>query len=279
MEGLVEQVSGGCHAPPVDVRGAQAAGPPLAEQSTGPSSEGLSQRLAVLPSAKAAERDDTVFSSAYIYTREGVLVVTSPLPVPGRLRGSGRRLRARVGPQRASVQAPGSGAEAARPLSGEKLDPRIRHCSVEERSQGVMYMTPGKQGRRPAECARVARRSCPGPGCRPGSRRSAQLPLASGDSGDLPGRRLSVLDSCYLPLQSVSQSVFCGTSTYCVLNTVPPIEDDHGNSNSSHVKIFLPKKLLECLPKCSSLPKERHRWNTNERSCRGRPFGFLFNNV
>ncbi|XP_032157006.1 calmodulin-binding transcription activator 1 isoform X12 [Sapajus apella] len=64
--------------------------------------------------------------------------------------------------------------------------------------------------------------------------------------------------------KSVSQSVFCGTSTYCVLNTVPPIEDDHGNSNSSHVKIFLPKKLLECLPKCSSLPKERHRWNTNE---------------
>ncbi|XP_072587257.1 calmodulin-binding transcription activator 1 isoform X9 [Vulpes vulpes] len=63
---------------------------------------------------------------------------------------------------------------------------------------------------------------------------------------------------------SVSQSVFCGTSTYCVLNTVPPLEDDHGNSNSSHVKIFLPKKLLECLPKCSSLPKERHRWNTNE---------------
>ncbi|XP_061043123.1 calmodulin-binding transcription activator 1 isoform X8 [Eubalaena glacialis] len=64
--------------------------------------------------------------------------------------------------------------------------------------------------------------------------------------------------------KSVSQSVFCGTSTYCVLNTVPPVEDDHGNSNSSHVKIFLPKKLLECLPKCSSLPKERHRWNTNE---------------
>ncbi|XP_052547896.1 calmodulin-binding transcription activator 1 isoform X1 [Tympanuchus pallidicinctus] len=41
-------------------------------------------------------------------------------------------------------------------------------------------------------------------------------------------------------------------------------KDDHGNSNGSHVKIFLPKKLLECLPKCSSLPKERHRWNTNE---------------
>ncbi|XP_067603730.1 calmodulin-binding transcription activator 1-like [Pseudorca crassidens] len=63
--------------------------------------------------------------------------------------------------------------------------------------------------------------------------------------------------------KSVSQSVFCGISTCCVLNTVPPI-DDHGNSNS-HVKIFSPIKLLECLPKCSSLPKERHRWNTNER--------------
>uniref|UniRef100_A0A3Q2XMN0 CG-1 domain-containing protein n=1 Tax=Hippocampus comes TaxID=109280 RepID=A0A3Q2XMN0_HIPCM len=25
-----------------------------------------------------------------------------------------------------------------------------------------------------------------------------------------------------------------------------------------------PVKLLECLPKCTSLPKERHRWNTNE---------------
>uniref|UniRef100_A0A6J3PW94 Calmodulin-binding transcription activator 1-like n=1 Tax=Tursiops truncatus TaxID=9739 RepID=A0A6J3PW94_TURTR len=63
--------------------------------------------------------------------------------------------------------------------------------------------------------------------------------------------------------KSVSQSVLCGISTCCVLNTVPPI-DDHGNSNS-HVKIFSPKKLLECLTKCSSLPKERHRWNTNER--------------
>ncbi|XP_061036353.1 calmodulin-binding transcription activator 1-like [Eubalaena glacialis] len=66
--------------------------------------------------------------------------------------------------------------------------------------------------------------------------------------------------------KSVSRSVFCGTITYCVLNTAPPIEDDRGNSNSSHAKIFLPKKLLECLPKCSSLPNERHRWNTNERS-------------
>uniref|UniRef100_A0A672JFI1 Calmodulin-binding transcription activator 1 n=1 Tax=Salarias fasciatus TaxID=181472 RepID=A0A672JFI1_SALFA len=35
--------------------------------------------------------------------------------------------------------------------------------------------------------------------------------------------------------------------------------DEHG-----HLKIYLPKKLLECLPKCTSLPKERHRWNTNE---------------
>lgn len=38
-----------------------------------------------------------------------------------------------------------------------------------------------------------------------------------------------------------------------------PVADEHG-----HLKIYLPKKLLECLPKCTSLPKERHRWNTNE---------------
>ncbi|XP_059963299.1 calmodulin-binding transcription activator 1-like [Mesoplodon densirostris] len=67
-------------------------------------------------------------------------------------------------------------------------------------------------------------------------------------------------------LKSVSQSGVRGTRTYYVRNTVPPVEDDHGNSSGSHVNIFLPKKLLECLPKCSSLPKERHRWNTNERS-------------
>ncbi|XP_059797604.1 calmodulin-binding transcription activator 1-like [Balaenoptera ricei] len=66
--------------------------------------------------------------------------------------------------------------------------------------------------------------------------------------------------------RSVSQSEFCGNSTYSVLNTLPPIEDDHGNSDGSHVKIFSLKKLLECLPKCSSSPKERYLWNTNERS-------------
>uniref|UniRef100_A0A3B3WBD6 CG-1 domain-containing protein n=1 Tax=Poecilia mexicana TaxID=48701 RepID=A0A3B3WBD6_9TELE len=38
-----------------------------------------------------------------------------------------------------------------------------------------------------------------------------------------------------------------------------PTTYEHG-----HLKIYLPKKLLECLPKCTSLPKERHRWNTNE---------------
>ncbi|XP_076865703.1 uncharacterized protein LOC143517066 [Brachyhypopomus gauderio] len=47
----------------------------------------------------------------------------------------------------------------------------------------------------------------------------------------------------------------------------PPkgVGDDAGTNNEhGHLKIYLPKKLLECLPKCSSLPKERHRWNTNE---------------
>lgn len=41
--------------------------------------------------------------------------------------------------------------------------------------------------------------------------------------------------------------------------TLPSAPDEPGQ-----LKIYLPKKLLECLPKCCSLPKERHRWNTNE---------------
>ncbi|NXD60209.1 CMTA2 protein, partial [Corvus moneduloides] len=31
-----------------------------------------------------------------------------------------------------------------------------------------------------------------------------------------------------------------------------------------HLKVFLPRKLVECLPKCPVLPKEQLRWNTNE---------------
>uniref|UniRef100_A0A8C8VGS8 Calmodulin-binding transcription activator 1 n=1 Tax=Pelusios castaneus TaxID=367368 RepID=A0A8C8VGS8_9SAUR len=37
-----------------------------------------------------------------------------------------------------------------------------------------------------------------------------------------------------------------------------------GALRSHHLKVFLPKKLVECLPKCPTLPKERMRWNTNE---------------
>lgn len=44
-----------------------------------------------------------------------------------------------------------------------------------------------------------------------------------------------------------------------ILFCLARVVDEHG-----HLKIYLPKKLLECLPKCTSLPKERHRWNTNE---------------
>uniref|UniRef100_A0A3Q1HB49 Calmodulin binding transcription activator 1 n=1 Tax=Acanthochromis polyacanthus TaxID=80966 RepID=A0A3Q1HB49_9TELE len=50
----------------------------------------------------------------------------------------------------------------------------------------------------------------------------------------------------------ISEQHFAGTLTV-------PHSHEHG-----HLKIYLPKKLLECLPKCTSLPKERHRWNTNE---------------
>lgn len=34
--------------------------------------------------------------------------------------------------------------------------------------------------------------------------------------------------------------------------------------NKGQKKVFLPNKLLECLPRSSSLPNERLRWNTNE---------------
>ncbi|XP_057175644.1 calmodulin-binding transcription activator 2 isoform X1 [Triplophysa rosa] len=34
--------------------------------------------------------------------------------------------------------------------------------------------------------------------------------------------------------------------------------------SGAQMKVFLPNKLLECLPPTSSLPKERLRWNTNE---------------
>ena len=64
--------------------------------------------------------------------------------------------------------------------------------------------------------------------------------------------------------KSICPSVFCRTRISCVLNAMSPTEVNHGNSNCSHVKIFLLIKLLECLPKCSSLPKERHFWNVNE---------------
>ncbi|XP_068785657.1 calmodulin-binding transcription activator 2 isoform X2 [Struthio camelus] len=35
-------------------------------------------------------------------------------------------------------------------------------------------------------------------------------------------------------------------------------------SDRNHLKVFLPRKLVECLPKCPALPAERLRWNTNE---------------
>ncbi|XP_069775881.1 calmodulin-binding transcription activator 2-like isoform X2 [Narcine bancroftii] len=34
--------------------------------------------------------------------------------------------------------------------------------------------------------------------------------------------------------------------------------------NNNHIKVFLPNKLIDSLPKCASLPNERQRWNTNE---------------
>ncbi|XP_061703493.1 uncharacterized protein LOC133515207 isoform X3 [Syngnathoides biaculeatus] len=56
-------------------------------------------------------------------------------------------------------------------------------------------------------------------------------------------------------------------SSVCYAGHGPPktiTDDTDTNNEHGHLKIYLPKKLLECLPKCTSLPKERHRWNTNE---------------
>ncbi|KAL8176996.1 UNVERIFIED_CONTAM: hypothetical protein K2H54_040687, partial [Gekko kuhli] len=36
------------------------------------------------------------------------------------------------------------------------------------------------------------------------------------------------------------------------------------SENSHHLKVFLPKKLVDCVPRCPALPTERLRWNTNE---------------
>ncbi|XP_023653275.2 calmodulin-binding transcription activator 2-like isoform X1 [Paramormyrops kingsleyae] len=47
----------------------------------------------------------------------------------------------------------------------------------------------------------------------------------------------------------------------------PPERDERASrrpDSKSQVKVFLPKKLLECLPCGSALPKERLQWNTNE---------------
>lgn len=53
-------------------------------------------------------------------------------------------------------------------------------------------------------------------------------------------------------------------SSSFILNPYSPTPLAFTPDEPGQLKIYLPKKLLECLPKCSSLPKERHRWNTNE---------------
>ncbi|XP_072114618.1 calmodulin-binding transcription activator 2-like isoform X3 [Mobula birostris] len=40
--------------------------------------------------------------------------------------------------------------------------------------------------------------------------------------------------------------------------------DTWPRKNNNHLKVFLPHKLIDSLPKCAALPKERQRWNTNE---------------
>eukprot|EP00064_Thunnus_orientalis_P011566 superscaffoldBa00001681_g11597 len=72
----------------------------------------------------------------------------------------------------------------------------------------------------------------------------------------------------YLGLKKIRNPDRMYRSAVCYAGHGPPksISDDtETNNEHGHLKIYLPKKLLECLPKCTSLPKERHRWNTNEQ--------------
>lgn len=89
------------------------------------------------------------------------------------------------------------------------------------------------------------------------------LPLSS-PSYPLPHSFL--LPSLFLILSSLSLSLLPSLPPphLVISHTVPPPTD-----NSKQMKVFLPSKLLECLPRTSSLPKERLRWNTNEVSRMG----------
>ncbi|XP_044890969.1 calmodulin-binding transcription activator 1 isoform X7 [Felis catus] len=163
-----------------------------------------------------------------------------------------------------SSETPGAGRLVAGTMSGSRAAQRAQ-CVGRGAGPGRVRGGGGVAGPAAAAVrgARSGSRSRGGGGC--GARRGNGCRKQAGRNCQTVFQSGCIILHCRQQcLKSVSQSVFCGTSTYCVLNTVPPLEDDHGNSNSSHVKIFLPKKLLECLPKCSSLPKERHRWNTNE---------------
>lgn len=76
-----------------------------------------------------------------------------------------------------------------------------------------------------------------------------------------------VYNEKFLP-SSCPSLIYLTLSSPSLLPASPCSADEPGQ-----LKIYLPKKLLECLPKCSSLPKERHRWNTNEvrmRNTRGK---------
>ncbi|KTF95093.1 hypothetical protein cypCar_00045242, partial [Cyprinus carpio] len=50
----------------------------------------------------------------------------------------------------------------------------------------------------------------------------------------------------------------------CVNFTMNNKDTTTESETSGQMKAFVPNKLLECLPRTTTLPKERLRWNTNE---------------
>ncbi|XP_041628645.1 calmodulin-binding transcription activator 2 isoform X7 [Vulpes lagopus] len=96
----------------------------------------------------------------------------------------------------------------------------------------------------------------------PGARAESILQLPSVSSGGWglgpePERRMGTDSPSPRPLRP-GVTLPPGALTMNTKDTTEVAENSH------HLKIFLPKKLLECLPRCPLLPPERLRWNTNE---------------
>ncbi|XP_030043987.1 calmodulin-binding transcription activator 1-like [Microcaecilia unicolor] len=93
----------------------------------------------------------------------------------------------------------------------------------------------------------------------------AELLKAGGSSGTCTSRRaLGSYLAEFVNVQSSETALpVCKVSKYRPLK-MSNKETTEVSENKPQLKFFLPKELLECVPRCGLLPKERLRWNTNE---------------